>query len=187
MEDVEGEVRTDELDAEHEARRQLALAQIRQYPDPVLRMEARRVEEFDDDLLRLVDRMRELMKDANGVGLAATQVGVLRRVFVFSPEEDVVAVLVNPELVRKSDEIDVDDEGCLSMQGIAIPVERPVSVRIEGHDEHGKEVAFDLAGLPARIAQHELDHLDGTLILDRTTTEGRREALAALRPRLLIR
>ena len=186
MPQVEGEVKTDELDAEQVARRRLALAQIRQYPDPVLRMEARRVEEFDDDLLRLVDRMRELMKDANGVGLAATQVGVLRRVFVFSPEEDVVAVLVNPELVRKSDEIDVDDEGCLSMQGIAIPVERPVSVRIEGHDEHGKEVAFDLEGLAARIAQHELDHLDGTLILDRTTTEGRREALAALRPRLLI-
>ncbi len=186
MPQVEGEVKTDELDAEQAARRRLALAQIRQYPDPVLRMEARRVEEFDDDLLRLVDRMRELMKDANGVGLAATQVGVLRRVFVFSPEEDVVAVLVNPELVRKSDEIDVDDEGCLSMQGIAIPVERPVSVRIEGHDEHGKEVAFDLEGLAARIAQHELDHLDGTLILDRTTPEGRREALAALRPRLLI-
>ena len=186
MPQVEGEVKTDELDAEQVARRRLALAQIRQYPDPVLRMKARRVEEFDDDLLRLVDRMRELMKDANGVGLAATQVGVLRRVFVFSPEEDVVAVLVNPELVRKSDEIDVDDEGCLSMQGIAIPVERPVSVRIEGHDEHGKEVAFDLEGLAARIAQHELDHLDGTLILDRTTTEGRREALAALRPRLLI-
>ena len=187
MPQVEGEVKTDELDAEQVARRRLALAQIRQYPDPVLRMEARRVEEFDDDLLRLVDRMRELMKDANGVGLAATQVGVLRRVFVFSPEEDVVAVLVNPELVRKSEEVDVDDEGCLSMQGIAIPVARPVSVRIEGRDERGQEVAFDLDGLPARIAQHELDHLDGTLILDRTTDEGRREALAALRPRLLIR
>ena len=184
---VEGEVKTQELDAEQAARRQLALAQIRQYPDPVLRMEARRVEQFDDDLVRLVGRMTELMKDASGVGLAATQVGVLRRVFVFSPEEDVVAVLVNPELVRKSDEVDVDDEGCLSMQGIAIPVERPVSVRIEGRNERGEEVALDLEGLPARIAQHELDHLDGTLILDRTTPEGRREALAALRPRLLIR
>src|SRR5947207_6903578 len=140
--EVEGQVRTGELDPEREARRQLALAQIRQYPDPVLRMEAKPVEDFDDDLRRLTARMSDLMKDANGVGLAATQVGVLRRVFVFSPEEDVVAVLVNPELVRKSDEIDVDDEGCLSMQGIAIPVERPVSVRIEGHDEHGKEVAF---------------------------------------------
>src|ERR671931_2524859 len=112
MEDVEGQVRTDELDAEQEARRQLALAQIRQYPDPVLPMEARPVEEFDDDLRRLVARMKELMKDANGVGLAATQVGVLRRVFVFSPEEEVVAVVVNPKLVRSSDDVDVDDEGC---------------------------------------------------------------------------
>ena len=187
MSKVEGEVRKEELDAEQAARRRLALAQIRQYPDPVLRMEARPVEDFDEDLVRLVDRMKELMKDANGVGLAANQVGVLRRVFVFSPEDDVVAVLVNPKLVRKSDEADTDDEGCLSMQGIAIPVERPVSVRIEGRDERGKEVSFDLEGLPARIAQHELDHLDGTLILDRTTNEGRREALAALRPRLVIR
>src|SRR5438093_5088947 len=103
-EDVEGQVRTEELDPEREARRQLALAQIRQYPDPVLRMAARPVEEFDDDLRRLVARMKDLMKEANGVGLAATQVGVLRRVFVFSPEEDKVAALVNPEIVRRSDE-----------------------------------------------------------------------------------
>ena len=187
MSEVEGEVKTQELDAEQAARRQLALAQIRQYPDPVLRMEAKPVEEFDDDLRRLVDRMKELMKDASGVGLAANQVGVLRRVFVFAPEDDVVAVVVNPELVQSSDDVDVDDEGCLSMQGIAIPVERPTSIRIEGRDERGKNVKFELEGLPARIAQHELDHLDGTLILDRTTDEGRREALAALRPRLVIR
>jgi peptide deformylase len=182
MSQVEGEVRKEELDAEQAARRRLALAQIRQYPDPVLRMEARPVEDFDDDLVRLVDRMKELMKDANGVGLAANQVGVLRRVFVFSPEDDVVAVVVNPKLARKSDEADTDDEGCLSMQGIAIPVERPVSIRIEGRDERGKEVSFDLEGLSARIAQHELDHLDGILILDRTTPDARREALAILRP-----
>src|ERR671931_1134545 len=184
--EVEGQVRTEELDPEREARRQLALAQIRQYPDPVLRMEARPVEDFDDDLRRLVGRMTELMKDANGVGLAATQVGVLRRVFVFAPEEDKVAALVNPEIVSRGDEVDSDDEGCLSMQGVTVPVERPTSVRIEGRDENGKEVAFDLEGLAARIAQHELDHLDGRLILDRTTDEGRREALAALRPRLVI-
>src|SRR5438309_8519012 len=120
-EDVEGEVRTDELDAEHEARRQLALAQIRQYPDPVLRMEARPVEEFDDDLRRLVARMSDLMKDANGVGLAATQVGVLRRVFVFSPEEDRVVALVNPEIVRRSDEIEADHEGRLPRPGVTWP------------------------------------------------------------------
>jgi peptide deformylase len=185
--EVEGQVRDEELDAEREARRQLALAQIRQYPDPVLRMQAPPVEQFDDDLKRLVARMGELMKDANGVGLAATQVGVLRRVFVFVPEEDTVAVLVNPEIVRHGDEAETDDEGCLSIQGVTMPVERSTSVRIEGRDENGEEVAYDLEGTPARIVQHELDHLDGKLILNRTTPEARREALAALRPRLVIR
>jgi peptide deformylase len=184
---VEGEVRTGELDAEHEARRQLALAQIRQYPDPVLRMAAPPVEEFDDDLRRLVVRMKDLMKDANGVGLAATQVGVLRRVFVFVPDEDEVAALVNPQAVSRGDEVDTDDEGCLSIQGITVPVERALAVRLEGFDEHGKEIAFDLEGMAARIAQHELDHLDGTTMLDRTTPEARREAMSALRPRLVIR
>jgi len=188
---VEEEVRDEEFDAEREAereaRRQLALAQIRQYPDSVLRMKAPPVEEFDDDLKRLATRLSELMKDANGVGLAATQVGVLRRVFVFAPREDEVGVLVNPEIVRRGDEAETDDEGCLSIQGVTMPVERSTSVRIEGRDASGEEVAYDLEGTPARIVQHELDHLDGTLILDRTTPEARREALAALRPRLVIR
>jgi peptide deformylase len=184
---VEGQLKNEELDAEQLARRRLALAQIRQYPDPVLRMEARPVEELDDDLRRLAGRMKELMKDANGVGLAATQVGVLRRVFVFVPSEDEIAVLVNPRLVDKSEELSTDDEGCLSMQGIAVPVERPVTVRLEGRDETGEEVALDLEGMAARIAQHEYDHLDGVLILDRTTPEARREAMGSLRPRVVIR
>ena len=145
------------------------------------------MEQFDDDLRRLVTRMKELMKDANGVGLAATQVGVLRRVFVFAPEEETTAALVNPRLASRGDEVDTDDEGCLSLQGITVPVERATTVRIEGRDENGGEVGYDLEGLPARIAQHELDHLDGTLILDRTTPESRREALGVLRPRLVIR
>jgi peptide deformylase len=186
-EDVEGQVRTQELDPEGEARRQLALAQIRQYPDPVLRMEARPVVEFDDDLQRLVARMKDLMKDANGVGLAATQVGVLRRVFVFVPDEDRVLVLVNPELSKVGDETDVDDEGCLSIQGITVPVERPTTARLEGRDEQGQEVGYDLDGMAARIAQHEFDHLDGKLMIDRTTPEARRAAMAALRPRLVLR
>ena len=186
-EDVEGQVRTEELDPEREARRQLALAQIRQYPDPVLRMEAKPVEDFDDDLRRLAARMSDLMKEANGVGLAATQVGVLRRVFVFAPEEDTVQVLVNPEISRRGDETDVDDEGCLSIQGVTVPVERPTSIRLEGRDENGDQIALDLEGMPARIAQHEFDHLDGKLMIDRTTPEARREAMAALRPRLVLR
>jgi peptide deformylase len=184
---VEGEVREEELDPEREARRQLAFAQIRQYPDPVLRMEARPIEDFDDDLRRLVARLTQLMKDANGVGLAAPQLGALRRVFVFVPEENEVARLVNPVIVNRGDEAETEDEGCLSLQGITVPVERPLSIRLEGRDERGEEVAFDLEGMAARIAQHEFDHLDGKLIIDRTTPEGRREAMAALRPRVVIR
>jgi peptide deformylase len=184
---VEGQVRHEERDAEQEARRQLALAQIRQYPDDALRMAARRVEQFDDDLRRLSERMSQLMVDASGVGLAATQVGVLQRMFVFAPDGDRILTLVNPELVSQSGETDVEDEGCLSMQGVTVSVERPIAVRIQGRDERGKKVAYDLEGMAARIAQHEFDHLDGTLILDRTTPEDRRKALAVLRPRVYLR
>jgi peptide deformylase len=187
MVEIEGQVRHEELDAERDARRRLALAQIRQYPDPALRMEARPVEEFDEELLRLVERMRALMVDAVGVGLAATQVGVLRRLFVFSPGDDEVLAVVNPQIVRRSDETETDDEGCLSLQGVTAPVERAVSVRLEGKDETGNDVSHDLEGYPARTVQHELDHLDGVLILDRTTPEARREALATLRPRVVLR
>jgi peptide deformylase len=183
---IEGQIRNEELDAEREARRRLALAQIRQYPDPVLRMQAKPVEEFDAELRRLIERMRILMVEANGVGLAATQVGILRRLFVFSRGEDDVTEIVNPQIVRRSDETETDDEGCLSLQGVVAPVERAVGVRLEGQDESGTHVGYDLEGFPARTAQHELDHLDGVLILDRTTPEARREALATLRPRVVL-
>src|ERR671938_939748 len=131
-----GEVTTEEQrDPEQEARRRLALAQIRQYPDPVLRMQAREVEEFDDDLLRLAERMKALMHDAQGVGLAANQVGVLRRVFVYRPrDEEETRVLVNARIVERSGE-QTDDEGCLSMQGVLVPVERALDVTIEAQDE----------------------------------------------------
>jgi peptide deformylase len=178
----QGQVKTDEIDAQAQARRRLALAQIRQYPDPVLRLEAQQVEVFDQDLLQLVERMTRLMQDARGVGLAANQVGVLRRVFVIhAEEEEEPRALVNPSIVERAEESDVDDEGCLSMQGVMVSVERPVRVRIEASDEQGKPVSLELEGLPARVAQHELDHLDGVLILDRTTAEDRREAMAVLR------
>jgi peptide deformylase len=181
-----GPVRTEELDEQAQARRRLALAQIRQYPDPVLRLRAREVEEFDDDLRRLVERMTGLMRDANGVGLAATQVGILRRVFVFSPDDETTAAVVNPRIVAHSDEIAGDDEGCLSLQGVLVPVERSVAVTIEGLNERGEDVRYELEELPARVVQHELDHLDGVLILDRTTREARRVALGRLRPRLSL-
>ena len=127
------------------------------------------------------------MQEANGVGLAATQVGVLRRVFVFAPDDDRILALVNPSIPTRNGEAEVDDEGCLSIQGVTVPVERSSAIRLEGHDENGQEVAYDLDGMAARIAQHEYDHLDGKLMLDRTTPDARREAMAALRPRLVLR
>ena len=182
-----GEIKTDELDPEAEARRRIALGQIRQYPDPVLRMQAREVEAFDGDLRRLAERMTQLMRDASGVGLAATQVGVIRRVFVFQPdaESDPIAV-VNPVLAESSDELVVEDEGCLSLVGVQMPVERPASIKLEGRDLDGGELSFDLSDHPARVVLHELDHLDGVLILDRTTEEARKAALAVLRPKAVL-
>ena len=184
--EIEGQVKDEELDAEQQARRRLALAQIRQYPDAALKMPARPVEEFDDDLRRLVDRMKQLMVDASGIGLAATQVGVLQRFFVFQASEDETVAIANPEIVERSEETTVEDEGCLSIQGVLLPVERPTTIAIVGQDEHGAEVRYELEEPYSRVAQHETDHLDGVLILDRTTAEARREALASLRPRIVI-
>jgi peptide deformylase len=185
--DEAGQVRNEELDPQREALRQTALAQIRQYPDPVLRLRAREVEEFDDDLKLLVERMLRLMQDANGVGLAANQVGIIRRVFVFQPDTDTEPVaVVNPVIVESGDETESDEEGCLSMQGIQVPVERALRVRLEGRDPEGGDISLDLSELGARVAQHELDHLDGVLILERTTEEARREALGILRPRAVL-
>jgi peptide deformylase len=185
--DEGGEVRNEKLDPEAEARRRLALAQIRQYPDPVLRMQARDVETFDRDLEQLVERLRQLLRDANGLGLAATQIGVLRRVFAFLPDpEEEAVVVVNPRFTATSEERESDTEGCLSLQGVVIPVERHTSLTVEGKDPAGNDVRLELEGLPARIAQHELDHLDGVLILERTTPEARREALGILRPQPIL-
>jgi peptide deformylase len=172
-------------EAERRARRQVALAQVRQYGDPVLRMRANEVEEFDEELERLSERMIGLMHEADGVGLAATQVGVLRRLFVFNDEgEDRVAV--NPVLTKTSKQTETDDEGCLSLGPVRMPVERPIEVTLDGVDQHGEPFRLELEGLSARVVQHELDHLDGRLIIDRTDPESRREAMAQLRPRLIL-
>jgi len=180
---LEGE----QLDPEREARRRLALAQIRQYGDPVLRMRANEIESFDDDLRRLVERMIGLMQDARGVGLAGTQVGTLQRLFVFqATEEDEPQAVVNPVLVEASDEKVADTEGCLSLQGVTVPVERPVRVTLEGKDENGADLWLELEEHGARVVQHELDHLDGILTIDRTTPEARREALGILRPEPIL-
>lgn len=172
-------------EVERQARRLLALSRIRQYGDPALRMKAREVETFDDDLARLAERMTALMHDANGVGLAATQVGVLRRMFVFDDEgED--RVLVNPVITESSKDVETDDEGCLSLRNVLVPVERAKKVTIEGLDVAGDPVTYALELTTARVVQHELDHLDGVLIIDRTDDASRRAALAALRPQPVL-
>ena len=125
------------------------------------------------------------MHEAAGVGLAATQVGVLRRVFVFH-DEDEDHVLVNPVIAKSGKATAVDEEGCLSLGPVRVDVERPLEVTIEGRDASGDPVSLSLEGLSARVVQHELDHLDGTLIIDRTDPESRREALRVLRPRLVL-
>jgi peptide deformylase len=187
--EVEGQVRSEELDAEREARRRAALAQIRQYPDPVLRLPANEVEDPGDAVAELVERMTRLMQEARGVGLAAPQVGVLRRVLVYqtSDEEPVVA-LVNPRVTASSDDEETADEGCLSLgaASVVVPVPRPVSVTVEAVTPDGEPLTVEAAGLEARVIQHELDHLDGVLIIDRTSPDDRREALGQLRPQPIL-
>jgi peptide deformylase len=187
MAEQHGQVREEELDPEREARRALALAQIRQYPDPALRMRAHAVEDFDEDLARLSERMTALMRDANGVGLAATQVGILRRVFVYQAGEDEEPLaVVNPQVEARGEETEIAAEGCLSIQGVHVEIERPTSVVLTGRDVSGGDYRRELEGAAARVAQHELDHLDGVLMLDRTTDEARKEAMAVLRPRVVM-
>jgi peptide deformylase len=187
--EVEGQIRSEELDAEREARRRAALAQIRQYPDPALRLPANEVEDVGDAVAELVDRMTRLMQEARGVGLAAPQVGVLRRVLVYqtSDEEPVVA-LVNPRVTASSDEEETADEGCLSLgaASVVVPVPRPVSVTVEAVSPEGEPLTVEAEGLEARVIQHELDHLDGVLIIDRTGPDDRRQALGQLRPQPIL-
>ena len=182
---MEGEVRDERLDAEREARRRLALGQVRQYPDPVLRLKANEVEVFDVALESLVERMGRLMKEARGVGLAASQIGILQRVFVYQPDDEApIVALVNPRVAVESDERETVDEGCLSLAAasVVVPVERPTRVTVEAVSPAGEPVTVEAEGLEARVIQHELDHLDGVLTIDRTTPEAKRRALAELRP-----
>jgi peptide deformylase len=183
-EEIEGQVKRADLDPAREARRRAALAQIRQYPDSVLRMRANEVEDFDDSVVQLAERMRALMEEAAGVGLAAPQLGILRRVFVFrAGEEAPFLAVVNPRLVATSDERVTDEEGCLSLGAatVVVGVERAAAVTLEGSSPQGEPLRIDAEGLEARVIQHEIDHLDGTLTIDRTTPVQRKAALALLR------
>jgi peptide deformylase len=163
------------------SRRQLeARREIRVIGDPVLRERAREVTEFDRGLRKLAKRMIRTMKDAPGVGLAAPQVGVLQRLLVYDVDDD-PRVLVNPVLSDFADEKEESDEGCLSVPGVTMPVERAISVHVRGQDEYGEPVDFIAEGFAARVIQHEHDHLEGVLIVDRTSRSARAAALRALR------
>ena len=168
-----------------EARRTAALSLLRRYGDPILRSRATPVDRFDGPLREQVARMGAIMGDALGVGLAAPQLGLSQRLLVYrvGPEAPLVA-LVNPEVEWTSGEdFETLEEGCLSIPGIAVDIERPVHVRVRAHDERGEDRLVEASGLEARVIQHEVDHLDGVLILDRAAKEARREALQALRDR----
>lgn len=176
----------DEAAAERVLRRQLALSQVRQYGDPALRMRASEVERYDDELKALAERMFALMHEADGVGLAANQVGIVRRFFVCALEGEERAI-ANPRITQAGAKTETDDEGCLSLGDVRVPVERPTEVTLEGFDLDGNPLRLELEGMPARIVQHELDHLDGTLTIDRTDPDSRRDALRRLRPKLALR
>jgi peptide deformylase len=172
----------DRLDPETRARRDAALRHVRKYGDPALRSRARPVEVFDEALADEVRRMGELMSDSLGIGLAATQLGVMHRVLVYRADPDApLGVLINPEIEWKGEELETLEEGCLSLPGVGVDVERPVHVRVRAVDEHRRPLTVEASGLEARVIQHEVDHLDGVLILDRTTRDQRKQAMKALR------
>ncbi len=173
------------LDPEVVARRDAALAHVRTYGDPVLRSEARPVEVFDDKLREEVARMGAIMHDSMGIGLAATQVGVLHRVLVYRVEHDSpINALVNPVIEWSGGDKETMEEGCLSLPGVHVDVDRPVYVRVRAQDADGEPILVEASGLEARVIQHEIDHLDGVLILDRTPRDQRKEAMRILRERL---
>ncbi|MDQ6604921.1 MAG: peptide deformylase [Actinomycetota bacterium] len=178
----EAEEEEHELDPVIAARRAAALSHVRKFGDPVLKTRARPVHRFDAALRAEVQEMGALMNDALGVGLAATQVGVLHRVLVYRVQQQAeLAALVNPEIEWRGGEEEIAEEGCLSLPGVLVDVERPVYIRVRAQNEHGEPVTIEASGLEARVIQHEIDHLDGKLIIDRTSRDQRKEALRTLR------
>jgi peptide deformylase len=172
----------EEFEAELLERREAALAQVVKFGDPVLKSKASPVARFGPELRAEIERMVAIMRDGMGVGLAATQLGVLRRLLVFQAGADSEpTALVNPEVEWLSEEASIAEEGCLSLPRISVDVERPLHVRLSGRDGEGEAIEIEASGLEARVLQHEIDHLDGVLILDRTTRPQRKGALRALR------
>lgn len=185
-----GDTKEEREKAERETRRRLAQAQIRQFPDPVLRSETRPILEFDDELKALSLRMFELADDAVGAGLAAPQIGLLRKFLVISLRDDEPwLAMANPEILQASEETEVGGEGCLSLDvllrsGHSVPVERNVEITVRWQDVEGETQEQSFRDMDARIVQHEMDHLNGILTVDRATSEERRSALRLLREQI---
>ena len=172
----------EQFEAELLERREAALAHVVKFGDPVLKSKASPVGEFGPELRAEIERMVGIMRDGMGVGLAATQLGVLRRLLVFQAITDREPTsVVNPEIAWLSEDAAIAEEGCLSLPRVSVDVERPLHVRVRGRDGEGEEIEIEASGLEARVLQHEIDHLDGVLILDRTTRAQRKGALRALR------
>ena len=171
-----------QLSPEARERRRAALAQVRTFGDPVLKSPATPVSDFDAGLAEEIERMVGIMRDGLGVGLAATQLGLMRRLLVFQAGFDATpTALANPEIEWSSDDLVVAEEGCLSLPHVVVEVERPLHVRVRGQNARGEPILLEASGLEARVLQHEIDHLDGVLILDRTERDQRKGALRALR------
>ena len=184
LDETDEEFEEDAESPEERARREAALAHVRIMGDPALRARALEVTAIDGPLRERIEWMREIMDGANGVGLAATQVGMLARVLVYRVElESPTAALVNPVLEWRSDETEPGEEGCLSIPGIRVEVDRPIHVRVAALDENGRPRTIEASGFEARVLQHEIDHLDGVLMLDRVDRGQRREAMRAWRER----
>lgn len=160
--------------------------EVRKFGDPVLKSRATPVQEFDEPLSRLAEDMLQTMRDYEGVGLAANQVGRLKRILV-ADLEDQEYVIVNPVIQETSETSETDNEGCLSIPQVNVEVERPTAITVSGYDAAGEPVRIEAEGLLARIIQHEVDHLDGVTILDRTDRESRKAAMRELRERLVAR
>ena len=157
---------------------------LRTFGDPVLKTRAAPVETFDESLARLAEEMLTTMREREGVGLAANQVGRLKRILVAAVEEQEY-VIVNPTIEERARSTEKDLEGCLSIPGIQVEVERPTAVSVSGQDAAGAPLRLEASGLLARVLQHEVDHLDGILILDRTDRQSRKNAMREMRERLL--
>ena len=162
----------------------MAVLAIRTFGDPTLRQRAREVDKVTKAHRQLVKDMIDTMREAPGVGLAGPQIGVLERVFVYEVEDDVGA-LFNPRIVERSTETLTEEEGCLSLPGLAYDVERAQSVRLEGINEKGRSVTIEASDLLARVFQHEIDHLDGVLFVDHLDHEAKREAMRELTRQVL--